>query len=358
MPVRYQPTRKKNKFIVRRGPNAKGLTKSQRDQVSKIAKKSVQTVAEKKFMDSQQYKNQDLVLANSDSPIAVMGYSTTVNTDPASAVVMYGLGAVNEGLCLRPFYHTHDRNDEFSQYAVDGKKVMPRKCQTMMRFVRRYDAVDNSGNYFPLSNPSGWSMEAPPSASDGIGKSLPMGFRMIRVTPKGAVGTNTQLIPSHNLFQDKFGNGTGVASTDFGENELRFFKINTRKWTVLEDKQWTMNSPLSLQWTFSRGNGLNSGWYIPQITNTNKNCEKIIRFNHQLTNRKNGSVHYNVINDAEMGEDPTNNSDSGQRREYVFIHAYYLGSTDLVAPDSTQKPQSPVGFIKWNLANTTTFTDV
>lgn len=360
---------KKRKYAIRgkRVIAKKGLNTKEKSQVTALAKKAVQKSAEKKFMDSVQFQNVGFVSANAmDSPIAVMGYSTTESRADNGAVVMYGTKQVDAGLCLRPFYDPGARgiDDLTAQYHVIGKEVQPRTCHTRMRIVRKYSVMNNNDVPLPLAgNPSEFETTPPPSLTQMLGQSLPIEFRMIRCTQKGAIGTTTLVTPNDDLFNDKYGNPTGVGSADFGENEIRFLKVNTRKWSVIEDKRWTLQNPLTLQYTFSRVNGNNTGWYIPQITNENKNCEKMLNMHHRLTNRKNGKVHYNEINDETSG-DPTTNPSSGMRREYVFIHAYYKGATDLYATDNPPAPgqpntqvTNPVGQISWNLYNSTTFTD-
>lgn len=357
---------KKRKYAVKgkRVMASKGLNKKEKAQVTKLAKKAVTTVAEKKFMDSNQFSNVGFVSAHAlNSPIAVMGYSTTESKMDNNQVVLYGTKQIDAGQCLKPFYAPRgDIDDRTGQYHVIGKKVMPKTCHTRMRFVRKYSVMDNNGKPLPVAGDP--SLSSPPALTQMLGKSLPIGFRLIRCTPKGEMGTTTLLTPNDDLFNDKYGNPTGVGHADFGENEIRFLKVNTRKWTVIEDKSWTLQNPLTLQWTFQRVNNSNTGWYVPQITNENSNCEKIINMHHQLTSRKNGKIHYNEINDA-LAANPTTNGTSGMRREYVFVHAFYKGATDLYADDNPSAPgepatqvTSPVGQVSWNLYNSTTFTDV
>merc|ERR1712032_90576 len=116
---------------------------------------------------------------------------------------------------------------------------------------------------------------------------------------------------------------------------------------------------MGLQWTFQNLTNSNTGWYIPQITNENSNCEKMVNMHHQLTFRKHGKVHYNIINDSAAAT-PTTNASSGMRREYVFVHAYYKGATSLYNGADSPPTQviNPVGQVSWDLYNSTTFTDV
>ncbi len=71
---------------------------------------------------------------------------------------------------------------------------------------------------------------------------------------------------------------------------------------------------------------------------------------------KGGSVRYNEMDDGEESGNITKNPTTGMKREYVFIMAYYKGATELVGPGTgTINPRIE---IKWNLYNSTQFTDV
>ena len=328
---------RKARATKRRPRASQGLNKKEKSQVTDIAKKAVQVVAEKKFMDSSQYSEQSLVSAHSTSPIAVAGYSTTEDVDAAGAAIVYGLGQLKEGLCLKPFMSEAraDTQEEanLSRYAIIGKSIIPRKCHSRFRFRRTYSVLDNEGE--PL--PGDTSPFQLPSTTGGLGHSLPVYMRVIRVTPKGQSGTTITHLPSYDLFQDKYGEPLGVSSFDsagdarFGTEELIFSKINTRKYTVLDDKRFTLQNPMTLSHTAMDSTAANHRVYLPMITNTNANCEKYLNMNHQLSRRKGGKIHYNEV----TVQDPSNpalttsvdNSTSGQRREMVFIHACFKGDT-------------------------------
>jgi hypothetical protein len=296
-----------------------------------------------------------------ECPIACFGYSTTDNKTSSGAPILFGQRQVEQGHCLAPFFD-YNRPDQVlgtEAYAIVGKEIKPSTCHTRMRIVRRYAALDNAGEPVPVSpEPSFPSGEgAPPSVTRALAENLPIKFRMIRCTPKGAKGTTEEVVPNKTLFLDKYGNPISVGDPDFNENEVEFLSVNRRKWTVLEDKKFMLQNPLTLQWTFQRINASNTGFYTPQISNTNSNCEKVINMHHTLTSRKNGTVHYNTMNNGEGDEDRTTNATSGMRREYVFIMAYYKGATDLIGGDLINEI-NPVNQIRLNLYNSTTFTDV
>lgn len=332
----------------------KGLNSKERREVSKIAKSAVQTSAEKKFLNSEQYLNQSFNSANSVSPLAVLGYSTTDDLDQAGAVINYGGISIMEGLCLRPYYSS-DTDEAKSAWAIVGKKILPRKCHTRMRIVRKYGVMNNDQNTIPvLPSPS---VSPPPLLQSGLAKNLPIQFRVIRVTPKIPAGTTATLNPEEDLFQSFNGSAIGVASPAFKEEEILFCRVNNRKYQTLSDSTFSLQNPLTIAYTFTKIANSNDGHYLAQISNTNNNCEKYLNFNHQLTDKKNKPLFYNDITDGSDGEDPTINSTVGQRREYVFIHAFYKGSTSLVGHEA-DRTLNPSDQLKMNLYNQTTFTDI
>ncbi len=347
----------------RRKPVKKaGLTMKEKSQVKAIAKKTVQTVAEKKFTDSTQYQDQPFVSGRVGGPIAVMGYSTTEDTQNEDTPINFGDELVNEGLCLKPFF-TRPRAGvgsavDTEQYAIVGKEIKPVSCHTRMRFVRKYTVLDNGQDPIPESPNPGQADGggAPPIVINSLAENLPIQFRMVRVSPKGTAGTLLTINPNVDLFLDKYSNPISVSSGDFNENEVDFLKVNTRKYTVHEDKRWSLRNPLTLQYTFQRINNSNNGHYIPQISNTNANCEKNVNMYHQLTARKGGTVRYNTMDDGDESGNITQNPTTGMKREYVFIMAYYKGATELVGPGTGAL--NPRNEIKWNLYNSTQFTDV
>lgn len=359
----------KRVFRKKRPSSARGLNKKEKSQVVKIAKKSIQTVAEKKFMNSAQFEDENLVPAHTNSPIAVIGYSTTEDVNVSGAAVMYGQTQVKEGLCLQPFL-ADEKDDtqevaDLGRYAVIGKSVMPRTCHSRWRFQRRYSALDNDGEQLDGdSHPF-----VLPSTINGIADSLPIYFRVLKVTTKGQAGSSITHDPGKDLFLDKYGQPTGVTATNlagnfvFTEQDLLFCKANSRKYQVIEDKRFTLRNPLTLQWIPQLKNqGSPTGvYYLPNITNTNGNCEKYFNFNHQLTKRKGGKIHYNEVT-VQDPDTPTNtiavtNATSGMRREYVFVHAIYQGA-NLDGMPFEPTPVCPDRAIKWSLMNSTTFTDV
>lgn len=122
----------------------KGLNKTEKQEVVKIAKKAVQFSAEKKFTDSTQFTDMSFTQGRvGECPIACFGYSTTDNKTSSGAPILFGQRQVEQGHCLAPFFD-FNRPDQVlgtEAYAIVGKEIKPSTCHTRMRIVRRYAAL-------------------------------------------------------------------------------------------------------------------------------------------------------------------------------------------------------------------------
>ena len=172
----------------------------------------------------------------------------------------------------------------------------------------------------PVSAASKWTIarkcvdETIHSTSDGLydnwQKALPMRVRMTRVTPKIAPGIATEVDPGADLFLDQQGNAHGVRTQAFSVDDLRHGKINTRKYTVLNDKQMVLHPPLVAGHNIAYTNR-----ECPNSALSGQQSSAMVSYTHQLTAKKGGKVRYN--NPSTSDENP----DEGQRREYIFVHS-------------------------------------
>ena len=115
-----------------------------------------------------------------------------------------------------------------------------------------------------------------------IASNLPIICRMIRVVPK-QTQTNVLCEPRLDLFLDNFNNSTGIDTGTFDDTELLTYRINRRRYSVVQDKFFRIPNGLTVQWQRSilshADAGVNSATRMvlqPSITNTNPNCEKVI----------------------------------------------------------------------------------
>ena len=157
---------------------------------------------------------------------------------------------------------------------------------------------------------------------------LPIRARIIRVTPKMAMGTSVSVNAEHDLFLNQYGEEQGVgdqAGDKLSRIDLEYAAINTRKWTVLNDTKFTLKSPPVVSKyqmaTPNSGGGMN---LIDQPTASDAEACKYFLYDVQLSQKKNGPVYF---------EDPDNaavvNASAMQRREYVFMHFWFSSSDHL-----------------------------
>jgi hypothetical protein len=293
------------KRVIRKGkkpskPSKPAMTASK---VAKIAKASVKQVAEKKFFDV--IVPSGLIprpaLAAADNYISALGFSTTNNEDPyvTNTNVQFPSNVDVQSLgMLTPF--TTAAPDRLKGYIPDGKVLQPvsAKCHWNIQrdFSYLFKGVNSVDQVF----------------TDDLIRNLWVDIRMIQVTPKIAPGTSgSELEPRLDLLKDNYGNFCGIDSLPtlpFTNNEMFHFKVNNRRYEVIEDKQFTLGNPVTLEWQ-RYGTGADER-YQPRVTNVNKQAELNVTTYHKLSQRKNGKVYYNEVGDIE----PTN----GHRREYVF----------------------------------------
>lgn len=356
MPTRFQPTKKKGKFIVRRGKNAKGLTAKERSQVSKIAKGAITSVAEKKYMNSQQFTGVVPAVATAaNDTISCVCFSSTTNESPNGSILNYGnLSTIKEQLCLRPFGvdRGNDTPDADTSNYIIGKECKPVSCRTRFRIVRLAASMDS----LHLANTTAVGSvpaNGPDQYPDGLAEACPIVCRMVRFTVKNLAGTDVEYNPQNDLFQNTRGDAVGITNSDFDQKEMLNYRVNSRRYRTLDDRVFTLQNPLTVSYTFAPTTGAteNDGWWVPQVSNGSSNCEKYINMSQQLTNKKNGSVYY-----SEPITSSYDNSVIGQQREFTAFHFFYKGADNLVGGVAGGK-RGPLD-VQIDLVNTTKFIDV
>ncbi len=274
--------------------------------IAKIATNAVKKIAEKKYLDS----NNELRSLNPTRPvgndyISTLAFSTTTNESDDGTPLVYGGTQINEMLCLKPF-KSNNASSDLAMFAPLGKKITPVSCKTRWRINREYARID------PATN----SETTVPDFPASLAENCPVVCRLVRVTPKLQSGTDTVISPADDLFQDEYGRATGVDDGDFDQAEMLFYRVNTRRYSVIEDKQFVLRSPLTLQYTASFNSSDTAG-YQAIVSNTNGNCEKYINTFDQLTARKGASVFY-----TDPTLNATKNATTGHKRSYYFITSH------------------------------------
>jgi hypothetical protein len=294
------------------------LTKTQKSEVKVIAKNAVKDEAEKKYMNCARITAVRPYRANTPGNIGVIAFSNSVSTVSDGTQLHYGIadgtGApepIKELKMMRPYVGvTGDAQTD--NYAIEGRECKPSSARVKWRMSRDIGNILDSTTSNTI-NPA------------NLATNLPVIVRMIRVNPK--VGQNNiRCDPEEDLFVTEYNNNIGINSANFDETELLMYRINKRRYNVVEDKFFRIQNALTLSYQLSwKGE---SYYQMPQITNTNANCEKLYTTNHMLTSKKGGSLFYDAP-DVSTLEAPS----SGHKREYIFYHFVYAGAETFLSED-------------------------
>lgn len=317
--------------------NAKKPTMSKAE-IVKISKNAVKSIAEKKFMNvNNALTGIEPIQITGNDYISTIAFSTTTGQSDDNTPLSYGGAPVNEMLCLNPFKST-DADVDLRMFAPLGKSVQPVSCKSRWRINRQFAQID------PTLDSS------VPDFPKNMAENCPVVCRLVRVSPKLQSGTDTIISPADDLFQDEYGRKFGVDDSTFNEKEMLFYKVNTRRYSVIEDKVFTLRPPLTLQY-IPQWNVGEATHYTPVVANTNGNCEKYLTTYDQLTAKKNGTVFY---------ADPTltavKNATTGNKRSYYFYHFAYQGA-DAITGSGNDRIKGPTDIVI-DLVNSTKFIDV
>ena len=354
MPRPKSPPKKKTTRKPYRKPAMK------KAEIAKIAKAAVTQVAEKKYMNPEQFRGLVPNLVTGNDKISVLGFTTGVNYTENGSVIMFGDTECKQLKCLRPF--DPSRIDTLPDPEVNnlviGKEVKPVYSCTRIRLSRQassQDLLDPGSVYGSDQNPPTPGIP-PPQYPIGLMENCPVACRVIRVTPKLSSGLATEISPNDDLFMDEKGDPFSVNSGTFDEREVAFYKVNTRRYTKINDYTITLQNPLSVNYTWANNEtapDANQGWWVPQVTNGSNNCEKHLTFYHQLTKKKHGSVRYK----NPMISMDSDTAMTGLRREYIFLLMYYKGGDSISRIANSTLFRGPVD-IDIDVKNVTKFIDV
>lgn len=336
---------------------SKGLTKTEKTQVKKIANSVISTVAEDKYMNAQRYIGVVPVQSTvGGTRISVMGFSTSLTNTANGGQLHYGynensaLEPMKEQKMLRPFVPATG-SAQTDAYAVEGRECKPKSAQCKWRFSR------DIGEMLKNLSGAGYNTQQlnPPLE---VASNLPIICRMIRVSPK-QTQTNVLCDPRLDLFLDNYNNATGVDTGTFDDTELLTYRINKRRYTVAQDKFFRIQNGLTVQWQRSilshADAGVNSATRMvlqPSITNTNANCDKVITTHSRLTMKKHGSVFYDTPDYSQL-EAPS----SGHKREFTLLHFMYAGAETFLDENASANPTYPTD-LKISASPIVKFTDV
>ena len=291
-----------------------------------------------------------LQLASSQVKVACIGYSTTVNVIPGNTLQVYYPGVrtndptpvlarTNPVLAMTmadTFATTETSADGATQawfraQSPDGVKVTP-------VFARSKFCIERK----PVNFNTQITLEPSNNNEPGVGAAairlLPIMCRVVRVHEKTAPGVALINVPASDLFLTQYGQEYGVDFQAFGKNDCRFSKINTRRYTVLDDYQFELSQTSVVNHADYYSSGMTSYASRPVGATGSGKSSKVIDFDHQLTIKKGGDLTFN--NPDATG---TNNFTAGGRREYVFFHFWYAGPlADVSAASGYSSPAEEI----------------
>lgn len=293
----------------RTNPSKKGLSKTETKQVKKIAEKTVNSMAESKYFDTNFVQAETPSVAWNDltsgdkSEVSVYAFSTGYNRQilPSSTETnVYGqsisTGAnVNiTNLRMNKVYQSNAAHEPFRLFAPDGQTLRPsfNECKWNLN----YFAQDTTSDY-----------------TNGLAYCI----RMVRVRPRMLKASFSQVDPENDLFLDQHNQDYGIQTYDtdasmflFGRDDFYLAKVNSRKYQVIEDKFMNLMPP-------GVYNSLDGSTFVTQ---THANSNKTFRTTHDLGKE----LFYPESNDNTS----TRNAypSTGQVPELIFFHVIAIGN--------------------------------
>ena len=295
----------------------KGLTKVEKKETKAIVKSAIKKEHVLKYFNS---ANTDIPVApqvstvSNKNQVSVIAFSSTTEYNASGAAVKYGPQDYVPLLLARPFKESNT-NPALEAQAMNGQYILPKRATTTFSIERvAYNVAHAQGG---TTNPT-----------PNMARSLPIGYRIIKVGIKAAQGTQNSIDPNTDLFINSFGQPTGIDSNDFDRLDIRMSPINTKKYTKLMDTQGVIN----------QNNIITPSDFAGQLTDivTQKNGshDKVMTIPFMLSQRKNQKLFY---------EDPqapgTTSATSNIQRQLVLCHFFYINGHNLVGAEG--QPAAP-----------------
>lgn len=288
-----------------------------------MIQKVVNSMAETKYFNCTDMQDLTRLI-----PVTARSLANSINVLPF---------AVGTGEQQPPSGGTDVLNYGYDIVAADDKEIIPlNMCRafgtTAAPSDLRRNAID--GAYCnPSLCKSEWLVEFPQESNTLA--SNPIVMRVVRVLPRQKKFTQTKIQPKKDLFVDQFGQVTGVDDATFNSTELIMYKVNARKYQVIQDFMQVMN-PSSTTSQFAIGTG------NTQVTNINNRCFSKFNFLHKQPKK----LYYEETDgDGQPvnAEQPT----AGQSPELIFFHFTYLGTSgSTTAPVNVEITCKPVSTFK------------
>ncbi len=285
-----------------RRKTTKGLSKTEKKQVQSIVNRNLET----KYFNSTPASSLDELEPHAIQTGANMyciGYTTNTNlirTGSASAVtIKYGGNTAMTPLHMARLFAENETDANLAAYKLIGDD-----CNVLFaksRWLLERTAVDTT-----------------PGVGEQTLDALPMLVRMVRVRPKALKGSFQFPNPEEDLFLDQYAQVLGVKTVGFKKNDLALLKVNSRRYNVIQDTQFTLVPPCTTN-QFDIGTG------TVQVNNVSTNSKKMMNMSHNIGKK----YHYNRAG-LDGNENYPNNPSTGFVPEYILFHFQLLGDDTIV----------------------------
>ena len=275
--------------------------------IADVAKKTINKLAETKYFNVSGFKeNKGLHYAlNNKHGMGVRGYATCENKNNINVKIAYGVDTVSgstaylDELNMNRCFANNVGDDFFRSQAMDGVYVTPSFSESTYILERDVGYITGqASDYSTLNN-------------------TPYFVRMIRVTPRPQKLSTISITPAIDLFVDEFGRATGINDADFLNHQLMTFKVNSRKYKIVEDKSWLMAPPMIVN---NQATGQSDTDPLTEVNGSVNNYNvsnsmKVVKCRHNIGKK----LFY------EDGGQSEKNSTTGQQNEFIFFHTCLVG---------------------------------
>lgn len=321
-------SRRAKSSMARRGSKRAASATARRAQPSLVATKAaVQSLILANKEDKYMKVTQDIVegpLAPSvgGKTVSVLSFATTatLQTGQVNPVTYCGRPIMNLNM-LRPF-NSNDA-DAFHNNIIDGAEVNPTYAATMFSLERMaINLVRNSTDQ---------------TIDAEAFRTCPIRCRIVRVTPKLQAGVTTSIDPTNDLFLNQYGEAYGASNVSYSQSDAERSLVNTRVYQVLGDDKFTMAAAPFVQNNYTVTAGGTAVWSADVSRPPGATMARRF-YKHQLAAKRDGHVRYNIADSVN-----TVNADTGHRREYIFMHFWYVGVDGLTVVNPPGGAAGPDG---------------
>lgn len=302
---RYSGPLMRGQKSVKRRATKGGLNKVEKKQAVSIAKKVFNKKVESKY-----FKTQASDSLNEAQPVNIqtganmtcLGYCTGNRTNAQTGSIWnYGTAQMQTLNLNRP-YITND-GAPLDQFVIDGLYCSPQFAQSRWILERIRNDFSNQ--------------DVPPE------RALSYYVRILRVMPRTQKTSAEVVDPTNDVFFDTNGQATGISVSGFTKLQLMTLKPNTRKYKVIQDIKYMMNSPMTT-------NALDIGDGANQVFPEHAGIMRTFNFRHDIGKK----LYYNSPDpDAGGNVYPS----SGFKNEFVLFHFQTLGDDQNFALRSVAK---------------------